>query len=129
MVRILICLLAVCVVVIAQAQPRPNITIKGRPFVNQAGYNLGESKRFTVPGAADGTMFYVREATSKESVFEGKIKSYSGLFTDFNPQGSRLEYYIDVPGHGQSVPFWIADHLMEKLSSRLAYEFFIDVRG
>lgn len=27
-----------------------------------------------------------------------------------------LEYYIEVPGGGASVPFWVPDHLMEKLS-------------
>ncbi|WP_229367747.1 hypothetical protein [Fibrisoma limi] len=111
------------------AQPRPNITIKGKPFVNQAGYNLGEAKRFTVPGAADGTAFTVKEAGSGKVVYKGIIKDYVGYFTDFNPAGSTKEYIVSVPGHGESVPFWVADHLMEKVSTRLAYQFFIDVRG
>jgi hypothetical protein len=113
----------------ALAQPRPVITIKGKPFVNQAGYNLGETKRFTVPGAPNGTLFEIREVGGKKTIYSGKVKDYVGTFTDFNPVGSTSEYIISVPGHGESVPFWVADHLMEKVSSRLAYQFFIDVRG
>lgn len=113
----------------AEAQPRPTLMVKGKPFVNQAGYNLGEAKRFTVPGAPDGTAFEIREAGSRKVVYKGTIRDYVGRFTDFNPAESVKEYVAHVPGHGDSVPFWIADHLMEKLSSRLAYQFFIDVRG
>lgn len=100
-----------------------------RPFVNQAGYNLGEAKRFTVPGVADGTPFSVFENGKRKAVFSGKVVGEAGDFTTFNPVGSTVEYVVEVPGHGRSVPFWVADHLMEKLSSRLAYQFFIDVRG
>lgn len=103
--------------------------IKGRPFVNQAGYNLGEAKRFTVPGAADGTPFSIFENGKTKAVFSGKVSREAGDFTAFNPVGSPVEYVVEVPGHGRSVPFWVADHLMEKISSRLAYQFFIDVRG
>lgn len=113
----------------ATAQPKPVITLKGKPFVNQAGYNLGEAKRFTVPGAPDGTAFVIREAGSRKVVYQGKVKDYGGVFTDFNPAKAGQEYSIHVTGHGESVPFWIADHLLEKVSSRLAYQFFIDVRG
>jgi hypothetical protein len=114
---------------LATAQPHPTITLKGKPFVNQAGYNLGEAKRFTVPGAADGASFSIREVGNAKVVFKGTVKNYVGYFTDFNPANSTKEYVVSVPGHGESVPFWIADHLMEKVSSRLAYQFFIDVRG
>lgn len=67
----------------ARAQ-NPTGDSNGPPLVNQAGYSLGEVKRFTVPGAADGTAFRIRRHLH---------------------------------------------HLMEKLSSRLAYQFFIGVRG
>lgn len=103
--------------------------VKGKPFVNQAGYNLGEAKRFTVPGAANGTPFSVFETGKTNAVFTGKVSGEAGDFTAFNPVGSAAEYVVEVPGHGRSVPFWVADHLMEKISSRLAYQFFIDVRG
>src|SRR5690348_13462232 len=92
----------------AMAQPKPVIKIKGKPFVNQAGYNLGEAKRFTVPGAADGTSFTIREAGNKKVVYQGKVKDYYGVFTDFNPAKAGQEYIIQVPGHGESAPFWIA---------------------
>lgn len=112
----------------------------GPPIVNQSGYNLDEAKRFTVPGADDGTSFQiyryqppelgrVQPGVGSEVLFSGTIQDEVGYFTDFNPVSSQDQYVIGVEGHGQSDPFWIADHLMEKLSSRLAYQFFIDVRG
>ena len=119
---------------ICYAQQHVIINTKGGPFVNQAGYNLDEAKRFTVTGVPDGTSFYIYYATDtlkKNPVvlYSGTVKNYAGYFTDFNPRASNRQYVIKVDGVGYSVPFWIADHLMEKLSSRLAYEFFIDVRG
>lgn len=113
----------------AHGQQKPAITIKGKPFVNQAGYNLGEAKRVTVPGATDGTPFTIRESGGTKTVYRGAVRNQVGDFTDFNPTGSTKEYIASVAGHGESVPFWVADHLMEKLASRLAYQFFIDVRG
>lgn len=114
--------------------PAAGQSVKSRPIVNQAGYNLGESKRFVCYGAADGTDFQILSAESATSnnpkaVFSGKIRANAGDFTDFDPESATREYIIRVPGHGDSHPFWIADHLLEKLSSRLAYQFFIDVRG
>ncbi len=117
------------------AQPNVTVSQKGKPFVNQAGYNLGEAKRFTCPGAPDGTAFSIYAYVPTESgsagkaLFTGTIHNYIGDFTAFNPTTPGTEYIVEVPGRGRSVPFWIADHLMEKLSSRLAYQFFIDVRG
>lgn len=100
------------------------------PIVNQAGYNLGEAKRFVCYGAPDGTAFEIRKAEgSGKALYKGKIEGNAGDFTDFNPENATGEYLIQVRGFGESKPFWIADHLMEKLSSQLAYQFFIDVRG
>ena len=121
------------IVLLTFGQKKADVTEKGPPFVNQSGYNLGEAKRFTVPGAPDGTKFQIvrlrESAPSTEVLYTGTVKDYVGYFTDFNPISAKDEYVIEVPGFGQSYPFWIADHLMEKLSSRLAYQFFIDVRG
>ncbi len=108
--------------------------VQSIPIVNQAGYNLGEAKRFVCYGAPDGTNFQVILAADKEKSnpapeFEGAIEHFAGDFSAFNPADSPGEYIIRVPGFGDSHPFWIADHLMEKLSSRLGYQFFIDVRG
>jgi hypothetical protein len=99
------------------------------PFVNQAGYNLGESKRFVCYGAPDNTPFKIVNTTTNQTVFQGLMLNYQGWFTDFNPVTSGNEYFIEVEGHGQSKTFWIADHLLEKVSSKLAYDFFVDVRG
>lgn len=112
---------------IARAEPPRRVMAKGHPFVNQAGYNLGERKRFVCPGAPDGAPF--RIVSGGKTVFSGKIGGNAGDFTAFNPRSSRADYVVEVDGFGRSVPFWIADHLMERVSSRLAYEFFIDARG
>jgi hypothetical protein len=102
---------------------------KWRPLVNQAGYNLGESKRFVCYGAADGTKFRILKTPGDIEVFTGELLNYEGWFTAFNPNGAADEYVIEVDGHGRSVPFWVADHVLEKISSKLAYDFFVDVRG
>ena len=99
------------------------------PLVNQAGYNLGESKRFVCYGAEDGTPFRILDTKNSEVVFEGEMLNYEGWFSAFDPVGSPSEYVVEVEGHGPSVPFWVADHLMEKVSSKLAYDFFVDARG
>ena len=98
------------------------------PLVNQTGYNLNEPKRFVCYGAPDDTPFYIINQRTGETEYEGKMIFNQGWFTDFNPD-SRDEYVIEVKGKGRSVPFWIADHLIEKVSSKLAYDFFVDVRG
>jgi hypothetical protein len=100
-----------------------------RPFVNQAGYNLREAKRFTCPGAPDGTPFRVVRKTGGVTVFRGTVRGQVGDFSAFEPDSSTADYVIEVDGFEPSAPFWMADHLMERLSSRLAYQFFIDVRG
>ncbi len=107
----------------------PAQPVKVAPFVNQAGYNLGESKRFVCYGAPDNTLFKIVNPKTSQIVFEGKVLNSQGWFSEFNPVTAGDEYVIEVAGYGKSNPFWIADHLMEKLSSKLAYDFFADVRG
>jgi len=104
-----------------------------RPIVNQVGYNLNEAKRFVCYGAENGKRFeivFAKDSVNKKAkaVFSGLIYDFTGDFTTFNPV-SNEEYVVKVSDHGYSHPFWIADHLMESLSSQLAYQFFIDVRG
>lgn len=98
------------------------------PLVNQTGYNLNEPKRFVCYGAPDDTPFYVINQRTGKVEYEGKMIFSQGWFSDFNPV-TQDEYVIEVKGKGRSVPFWIADHLIEKVSSKLAYDFFADVRG
>lgn len=113
--------------VVAQTQKAP--TEKYRPFVNQAGYNLGEAKRFVSYGAPDGTPFKIINTRTAQSVYEGTVLNQQGWFSAFNPVSTTDEYVVEVEGHGRSHPFWIGSHLIENLSSKLAYDFFVDVRG
>lgn len=117
----------------AGAQDTTASAVSG-PIVNQAGYNLGEAKRFVCYGAPDETSFTITYAedsldTRAGALYKGTIRDYAGDFTAFNPEGSGKEYVIKVEGYGFSYPFRIAGYLMEALSSKLAYQFFIDVRG
>lgn len=100
-----------------------------KPFVNQAGYNIGEAKRFVCYGCPDDKPFKVINKTTNQIVYTGKIMNNQGWFTEFNPVASKDEFVVSVEGFGESVPFWISEHLIEKLSSKLAYDFFVDVRG
>ena len=96
-------------------------------LVNQAGYNLNESKRFVAWGAPDGTPFEVKQGD--QVVFRGTVKTYSGDFSAFDPTDYAQEYRIHVAGLQPSVPFQIKPYLQEIISSKLAYDFFVDVRG
>ncbi len=101
---------------------RPDVKEKKYPpFVNQLGYNLGESKRFVCYGAKDDTPFRIINTATSKAVFEGTMLNFEGWFSEFDPVSAGDQYVIEVEEHGQSVPFWIADHLMEKASSKLAY--------
>lgn len=99
------------------------------PYVNQLGYNLEESKRFVCYGATDNTPFQIINTRTSKVAYEGLMLNQEGWFTSFNPITAGDEYVIEVEGHGRSVPFWIADHLLEKAASKLAYDFFVDARG
>lgn len=101
----------------------------GTALVNQAGYNAGESKRLVAWGVADGTTFLIRSIKTGKPVYEGKISDFSGNFTAFEPGDHTDEYVAEVAGLKPSVPFQVRPFLMELLSSKLAYDFFVDVRG
>lgn len=100
-----------------------------KAFVNQGGYNCGEGKRFTCPGAPDGTAFHIRAAGQEKTCYSGAIHQNAGDFTAFDPPSGPQRYVVHVEGFEPSSPFVIAHHIMERISSRLAYQFFIDCRG
>jgi hypothetical protein len=100
-----------------------------KAFVNQGGYNRGEGKRFTCPGASDGTAFHIRADGQERTCYSGEIHQNAGDFTAFDPSSGPQRYVVQVEGFEPSSPFVIADHIMERISSRLAYQFFIDCRG
>jgi hypothetical protein len=99
------------------------------PFVNQLGYERGESKRFTLPGAEDGTRFVISSSDSDAVVYQGTIRAEVGRFDDFEPAGAGKTYRIKVAGHPESHPFEVGNAIMLRESSRLAYQFFVDARG
>jgi hypothetical protein len=77
----------------------------------------------------DGTEFTIRSQKTGKPVFTGKLKAFSGDFTSFEPKDYSDEYIAEVAGMKPSVPFRIKPFLMELISSKLAYDFFVDVRG
>lgn len=99
------------------------------PLVNQSGYNLGEAKHFVYPAASKplGTEFKIINCRTGEAEYTGTAISGEGWFTDFNPSTTD-EFMVEIEGK-RSVPFFIGDHYMQRISSKLAYNFFIDVRG
>ena len=108
---------------IAQQQPLQRV------LVNQSGYNTGESKRFVAWGIAAKTIFEIVLAGTGKTVFKGTVRNYSGDFTAFNPASHQDEYFVKVNGLQPSVPFKIAPFYQQLISSKLAYDFFVDVRG
>ncbi len=99
------------------------------PLVNQAGYNRGEAKRFVCYQAPDGTPFQLIRLSDKAVVYAGTLSNRAGDFSNFDPRDATAEYVVSVQGREPSVPFRIAGHLIEGISSKLAYDFFVDVRG
>jgi hypothetical protein len=97
--------------------------------VNQSGYNAGEAKRLVAWGVPNGTTFIIRSTRLGKPVYDGKINDFAGDFTAFEPKDHADEYVAEVAGLKPSVPFKIRPFLMEILSSKLAYDFFVDVRG
>lgn len=49
-----------------------------RPYVNQAGYNLGESKWFVCYNTPDKTSFQIVSIKTNQTVFEGRILNNEG---------------------------------------------------
>lgn len=97
-------------------------------LVNQAGYDENAPKRFVAWGAKEGVPFVVRSVTDKKVVFQGNIQQYSGDFTSFKPKTAG-EFFIEVQGYQPSVPFQVRPFHMATISTKLAYDFFMDVRG
>lgn len=95
-------------------------------FLNQSGFNADAPKRFTAPLAEDGERFEVVPATGGAAVYSGVIKAKIGDFSDFEPRSSQ-EYVVKV-GDQLSVPFRVADWLLERTTYQRAVDFMIDSR-
>ncbi len=122
----LIALFAILTFAQAIAQEKIDLT---KPLVNQSGYNLGEAKRFVYPAASssEGKEFSIINLRTGEVEYKSRAIYGEGWFSEFNPV-STDEYVIEIDGK-RSVPFVIGDHYIQRISSKLAYDFFIDVRG
>lgn len=93
-------------------------------LLNQSGFGLGESKRFTAPRAEDGARFTVTGASGAVR-YRGKIKDGTGDFTAFDP-GDTGDFVVTVTGNagvGTSVPFGIGAYWTDRVSYRRAIEF------
>jgi hypothetical protein len=76
-IYILFFTLIMCFNVFCNAQSKDTAPVY-KPFVNQAGYNLGESKRFVCYGAPDNTPFKIVNTKTSQSVFEGRMRNKEG---------------------------------------------------
>lgn len=99
------------------------------PLVNQAGYNTQEAKQFVLWNAKDNVPFEIISQTTKKAVFTGVVKNFVGDFSAFNPPPSADEYCVKVANYPPSVFFKIQPFHFENISSKLAYDFFVDARG
>ncbi|MFJ8790551.1 hypothetical protein [Streptomyces sp. NPDC102462] len=93
-------------------------------LLNQSGFGLGESKRFTAPRAEDGARFTVTD-TSGSIRYRGEVKGGVGEFTAFDPRdaGDFVVTVTGVAGVGTSVPFGIGAYWIDRVSYRRALEF------
>lgn len=96
-------------------------------FLNQAGFNLGAPKRFTMPDASDGTPFHLVEAKTSEAVFEGTIHRQIGDFSAFDP--ALAGTYVIRVNDEKSDPFTISPWLIERATYQLAMDFLIQSRN
>ncbi len=96
-------------------------------LVNQCGYDIEESKRFTVPGATETTEFKIRRSSDDQVVYTGSFSNGKGDFSDFKPESAE-EYYIEVSDYGQSYPFYVTPYFFHTTTARRSYQFFMDAR-
>ncbi|GAA2878088.1 hypothetical protein GCM10010517_40000 [Streptosporangium fragile] len=100
-------------------------------LVNQSGYDLGASKRFTAPRAEDGSPFTVTREGSSTVLFSGTVTGGAGDFTAFNPS-SPGPYVITVTGTaagtGTSHPFGIGANWTYRVSLQRAIDFMVESR-
>lgn len=95
-------------------------------YLNQSGFNLHESKRFTAPLLANGTAFSIKKVGDNNSLYSGVMQNNIGDFSDFNPSDIG-DYFIEV-GDVTSVSFGIGPYWNERISTQLSLDFMIGSR-
>ncbi|WP_166348536.1 hypothetical protein [Phytoactinopolyspora limicola] len=98
-------------------------------MLNQSGFNLTETKRFTAPRAEDGAPFTITDESGTVR-YEGTVNGGVGDFTEFDPPdvGPFTVAVDGAAGSGESVPFGIGAFWLERVSYRQAIAFMTDVR-
>src|SRR5699024_8614278 len=91
-------------------------------LVNQIGYDIGKPMRATVPNAANGTEFLVKNATTQETVYTGKVQKNIADFSDMLAPASDTDYYITCAG-AQSYTFTVGENLIQRRSVTNALAF------
>ncbi|UCS92080.1 discoidin domain-containing protein [Echinicola marina] len=97
-----------------------------RILVNQSGYNLHRTKRFSMPSAEEGTRFHVKSNSDDKVLYSGEINAGIGDITDFEPRSSE-EFYIES-AEERSYPFRIGINWLERISYRNMVDFMIGAR-
>jgi hypothetical protein len=100
-------------------------------FVNQSGYEIEGSKRFTAPLASEGAIFTITRNIGSDVLYKGEISGKIGDFTDFRPKGDPGPYVIHASGkngEGKSVPFKIGPNWIERVTYQPAIDFMVDTR-
>ncbi|MDO6438934.1 discoidin domain-containing protein [Cyclobacterium sp. 1_MG-2023] len=95
-------------------------------LVNQSGYNLNRSKRFTAPGIKDHTPFAVVNVKTGKEEFTGKVMGEKGDFSNFNPL-SEDEFLIKIK-ELESYPFRIGPNWIERVTYRNMVDFMMGAR-
>lgn len=101
--------------------------LENKPIlVNQSGYNLYRSKRFTAPGISDETPFSIVNVKTGKAQFSGKVKGEKGDFSAFNPL-TEDEFLVRVK-ELESFPFRIGPNWMERVTYRNMIDFMLGAR-
>ncbi|MFJ6573499.1 hypothetical protein ACIQNU_39435 [Streptomyces sp. NPDC091292] len=93
-------------------------------LLNQSGFGLGESKRFTAPLAEDGAKFTITDVSGRIR-YRGDVTGHVGDFTAFDPRdtGDFVVTVTAAAGTGTSVPFGIGAYWTDRVSYQRALEF------
>lgn len=95
-------------------------------LVNQSGYNLFRTKRFSAPDLGIKVGFKILELPQRKEVYSGIIQDGVGDFSEFNPQTDK-EYLVEADGH-ESFPFRIGPNWLERVSYRNMVDFMAGAR-
>jgi len=90
-------------------------------YLNQSGFNLGKSKRFTAPTVEAGTVFQVLNKRTGKVEFEDEIVEHIGDFSEFNPDS--VDEYVVKAGEHESFPFRIGHWWLERVTYENAVAF------